>query len=51
MHRSSRQKIDKETVALNDTQDEMDLIDILELFTPKQQNIHTFQGHMECFLG
>ena len=33
--RSSRQKINKETVALNDTLDQMDLIDIFRAFHPK----------------
>ena len=49
--RSSRQEINKETAALNDTLDQMDLIDIFKHFTPKQQNIPTFQVHMEHFLG
>ena len=35
MNRSSRQKINKETVALNDTLDQMDLIDIFRAFHPK----------------
>ena len=35
MDRSSRQKINKETVALNDTLDQMDLIDIFRAFHPK----------------
>ena len=35
MHRSSRQKINKETVTLNDTLDQMDLIDIFRAFHPK----------------
>ena len=51
MDRSSRQKINKETVALNDTVYQMDLILSSEHFIPKQQNIHAFQVHMECFLG
>ena len=33
--RSSRQKINKETMALNDTSDQMDLIDIFRAFHPK----------------
>ena len=33
--RSSRQKTNKETVALNDTLDQMDLIDIFRAFHPK----------------
>ena len=35
MDRSSRQKINKETQALNDTLDQMDLIDIYKAFYPK----------------
>ena len=35
MDRSSRQKISKETQALNDTSDQMDLIDIYRAFHPK----------------
>ena len=35
MNRSSRQKINKETVSLNDTLDQMDLIDIFRAFHPK----------------
>ena len=42
IHRSSKQKINKETRALNDTRDQMDLIDIYtEYSTLKQQNIHS----------
>ena len=33
--RASRQKINKETAALNDTLDQMDLIDIFRVFHPK----------------
>ena len=35
MNRSSRQKIKKETATLNDTLDQMDLIDIFRAFHPK----------------
>ena len=35
MHRSSKQKINKETQALNDTTDQIDLIDIYRTFHPK----------------
>ena len=35
MHRSSRQKINKETAALYDTLDQMDLIDVFRAFHPK----------------
>ena len=36
MDRSSRQKINKETEALNDTLDQMDLTDIYRAFNPKE---------------
>ena len=35
MDKSSRQKINKETQALNDTTDQIDLIDIYRTFHPK----------------
>ena len=35
MDRSTRQKINKDTQALNDTLDQMDLIDIYRAFHPK----------------
>ena len=41
MHRSSDQKINKETMALNDTLDQMDLTDIFRTFHPKAAE-HTF---------
>ena len=41
MDRSSRQKINKETEALNDTIDQTDLIDIYRTFHPKTTE-HTF---------
>ena len=40
MDRSSKQKINKETQVLNDTLDEMDLIDIFKTFHPKCRRIH-----------
>ena len=36
MNRSTKQKINKETQTLNDTIDQLDLIDIYRHFTPKQ---------------
>ena len=36
MDRSTKQKINKETQALNDTIDQLDLIDIYRTFHPKQ---------------
>ena len=46
MARSSKQKINKETQVLNDTLDEMDLIDIFRKFHPNTEE-HTFfsSGH------
>ena len=38
MDRSTKMKINKETEALNDTLNKMDLIDIYRTFHPKQQN-------------
>ena len=46
MDRSSRQKINKETQALNDTLDHIDLIDIYRIFHPKAAE-YTSQMHME----
>ena len=37
MDRSSRQKINKGTQVLNDTRDQIDLIDIYRIFQPKEQ--------------
>jgi len=37
MDRSSQQKINKETQVLNDTLDEMDLIDIFRIFYPNAE--------------
>ena len=45
MDRSSKQKINKETQVLNDTLDEMGLIDIFRTF--QMQNIPSSQVHME----
>ena len=43
MDRSSTQKINKEAQALNDTIDQIDLIDIYRTFHPKQQIILSSQ--------
>ena len=51
MDRSSRQKINKETAALHDTLDQMDLIDIFRAFQPETAECTYFHVHMECFLG
>ena len=41
--------ISKDTVILNNTLDQMALIDIYRTFHPKEANIHSFQMHMEYF--
>ena len=46
MDRPSKQKINKETQALNDTIDQVDLIDIYRTFHPKVAEC-TLQVHME----
>ena len=47
--RSNRQKISKDTEALNNTIEHMDLTDLTELYTQKQQTTHSSQVHMEYF--
>ena len=47
MDRSSSQKINKETQALNDTIDQIDLIDIKKHSIPKQQITLSSKVHME----
>ena len=49
MDRSSRQKINKETVALNDTLDQMDLIDIFRAFHPKAAEYTFFSNAYGTF--
>ena len=44
MDRSSRQKINKETEALNDTIDQIDLIDIYRTFHPKTAEYTVFSS-------
>ena len=44
MDRSSKQKINKETQALNDTLDEMDLIDIFRTFHPNAEEYTSFSS-------
>ena len=44
MDRSSKQKINKETQALNDTLDEMDLIDNFRTFHPKAEEYTFFSS-------
>ena len=40
MDRSSRQKLNKETVSINNTLDPMYVLMSSDHFTPKEQNIH-----------
>ena len=52
MDRSTKQKIDKETKTLNDTINQLDLIDIYRTFHPKTMNFTFFsQVHMETSPG
>ena len=44
MDRSSKQKINKETQVLNDTLDEMDLIDIFRTFYPNAEDYTFFSS-------
>ena len=44
MDRSTKQKIGKETQTLNDTMDELDLIDIYRTFHPKTMNFTFFSS-------
>ena len=44
MDRSNKQKINKEKQTLNDTRDELDLIDIYRTFHPKTMNFTFFSG-------
>ena len=49
MDRSSRQKINKETQALNDTIDQIDLIDIYRTFYPKTADYTFFSSAYGTF--
>ena len=44
MDRSTKQKINKETQTLNDTMDQLDLIDIYRTFHPKTMNFTFFSS-------
>ena len=44
MDRSTKQKINKETQTLNDTIDQLNLIDIYRTFHPKTMNFTFFRG-------
>ena len=47
MDRSTKEKISKETQILNDTMDQLDLIDIYRAFHPKTMNFTFFSVHTE----
>ena len=49
MHRSSRQKINKETQTLNDALDQVDLIDIYRIFHPKGEEYTFFSSAHRTF--
>ena len=49
MDRSTKQKISKETQALNDTMDELDLIDIYRAFHPKTMDFTFFSKAQGTF--
>ena len=49
MDRSYRQKVNKETQALNDTKDQIDLIDIYRTFHPKTADYTFFSGAYGTF--
>ena len=49
MDRSSRQKINKETQALKDTRDQIDLIDIYRTFHPKTADYTFFSSVHRTF--
>ena len=49
MDRSTKQKISKETQALNDTMDQLDLIDIYRIFHPKTMNFTFFSSAHRTF--
>ena len=51
MDRSTKQKISKETQTLNDTMDQLDLIDIYKTFTQKKCISPFSQEHTEAFPG
>ena len=51
MDRSSRQKINKKTMALNDSLDQMDLLDIFREFHPKEAEYTFFSTAHGNFLG
>ena len=50
MDRSTKQKINKETQTLNDTIDQLDLIDIYRTFHPQTMNFTFFLKHTQNLL-
>ena len=46
MDRSTKQKINKETQTLNDTIDQLDLIDIYRTFHPKTMNFTIYANFL-----
>ena len=51
MDRSTKQKMSKEIQTLNDTMDQLDLIDIYRTFHPKTMNFTFFSSAHEPSLG
>ena len=49
MDRSSKMKINKETEALNDTTDQIDLIDLYRIFHPKTADYTFFSSAHRAF--
>ena len=49
MDRSTKKKISKETQTLNDTMDQLDLIDIYRTFNPKTMNFTLFSSAIRTF--
>ena len=49
--KSSKQEINKEVSALNNTLDQMDIMTFTEPFTPPHQIIYSSPGHMEYSQG
>ena len=49
MYRSTKQKISKETQTLNDTMDQLELIDVYRTFHPKTRNFTFFSSAHETF--
>ena len=49
MNRSSKQEVNKETIALNDTLNQMDLTDIFRTFHPKATEYTFFSSTHQTF--